>query len=76
MPSWNEFEAAAPTLAAEVHRRLDAYTHKTLATLRRDGAPRISGTETESKDGEYGRLSAHKRPDRARFEVARRLLCT
>ncbi len=52
MPSWSEFEAAAPDLAAEVRRRLDAYTHKTLATLRRDGAPRISGTETEFKDGE------------------------
>jgi len=52
MSSWNEFEAAAPDLAAEVLRRLDAYTHKTLATLRRDGAPRISGTETELKDGE------------------------
>lgn len=52
MSSWNEFEAAAPDLAAEVRRRLDAYTHKTMATLRRDGSPRISGTETEFKDGE------------------------
>ena len=52
MASWKEFEAAAPALAAEVQRRLDAYTHKTLATLRRDGAPRISGTETEIIEGE------------------------
>ncbi len=52
MASWNEFEAAAPTLAAEVQRRLDAYTHKTLVTLRRDGAPRISGTETEFTQGD------------------------
>ncbi len=52
MPSWNDFEAAAPELAARVRARLDAHTHKTLATLRRDGAPRISGTETEFVDGE------------------------
>ena len=52
MPSWSEFEAAAPELAARVRERLDAHKHKTLATLRRDGGPRISGTETEIKDGE------------------------
>lgn len=52
MPSWSEFEAAAPALAAQVRERLDAHTHKTLATLRRDGAPRISGTETRFARGE------------------------
>ena len=52
MPSWSEFEAAAPELAARVRARLDAHTHKTLATLRRDGSPRISGIETELIDGE------------------------
>lgn len=46
MPSWREFHAAAPALAEQVRERLDAHTHKTLATIRRDGAPRISGTET------------------------------
>ncbi len=52
MATWNEFEAAAPELAARVRERLDAHKHKTLATLRRDGAPRISGTETQFADGE------------------------
>lgn len=52
MPSWSQFEAAAPTLAARVHGRLDAHVHKTLATLRADGSPRISGTETQLVDGE------------------------
>jgi Pyridoxamine 5'-phosphate oxidase len=52
MPSWSDFEAAAPELAARVRERLDAHTHKTLATVRRDGAPRISGIETQFKDGE------------------------
>jgi hypothetical protein len=52
MSSWSEFEAAAPELAERVRRRLDAHTHKTLATVRRDGSPRISGTETQLRDGE------------------------
>jgi hypothetical protein len=52
MASWAEFEAAAPELAARVRARLDAHVHKTLATLRRDGSPRISGTETQFVDGE------------------------
>jgi len=52
MPSWSEFEEAAPELARNVRARLDAHKHKTLATLRRDGSPRISGTETAFADGE------------------------
>ena len=52
MPSWNDFEAAAPELAARVRARLDAHTHKTLATIRRDGSPRISGTEAGIVDGD------------------------
>jgi hypothetical protein len=52
MPSWKEFEAAAPELAEQVRQRLDAHTHKTIATVRRDGAPRISGIETTFRDGE------------------------
>jgi Pyridoxamine 5'-phosphate oxidase len=52
MPSWSEFEELAPALAEQVRARLDAHTHKTIATIRRDGSPRISGTESEIKDGE------------------------
>ena len=52
MASWAKFEAAAPALAASVRARLDAHAHKTLATLRRDGSPRISGTESQISDGE------------------------
>jgi Pyridoxamine 5'-phosphate oxidase len=50
--SWSEFEREAPELAARVRARLDAHVHKTIATLRRDGSPRISGTETRFQDGE------------------------
>ena len=52
MASWADFEAAAPELAARVRERLDAHVHKTLATVRRDGSPRISGTETQWRDGD------------------------
>ena len=52
MPSWTEFEAAAPALAETVRGRLEAHKHMTLATVRRDGAPRISGTEAALRDGE------------------------
>jgi Pyridoxamine 5'-phosphate oxidase len=52
MPSWSAVEAEAPELAARARQIFDAHTHKTLATLRRDGSPRISGTEVEIADGE------------------------
>ena len=45
MPSWAKFAAEAPELAARVRERFEAHGHKTIATLRRDGSPRISGTE-------------------------------
>ncbi|MGP3959480.1 pyridoxamine 5'-phosphate oxidase family protein [Nonomuraea sp. 3N208] len=52
MASWQEFERQAPELAAVAHRLMDAYRHKVLATLRKDGAPRVSGIETSFRDGE------------------------
>ena len=45
MATWDEVAAQTPQLAATVKQILDAHTHKTLATLRKDGSPRISGTE-------------------------------
>ena len=52
MPSWSDFERDAPELAARVRTRLEAHKHMTIATLRRDGSPRISGTEAQFVDGE------------------------
>jgi hypothetical protein len=52
MASWSEFSAAAPALAERVRERFDAHRHKTLATIRRDGSPRISGIESQFADGE------------------------
>ena len=52
MASWAAFQAEAPELAERARRALDAHGHKTVATLRRDGSPRICGTELASYDGE------------------------
>ena len=52
MASWSEVVASEPDFAASVQLVFDRYKHKTIATLRRDGSPRISGTEAEFKDGE------------------------
>jgi hypothetical protein len=52
MPTWKAFEEAEPEFAERVRRLFDAGRHKTMATLRADGSPRISGIECEFKDGE------------------------
>ncbi len=52
MTSWSDFAAAHPDLAARAQQILDRHRHKTLATLRRDGSPRISGIESRFADGE------------------------
>jgi len=52
MPTWAEIEQAEPEFAARVKRLFDAGRHKTIATLRSDGSPRISGIECEFADGE------------------------
>jgi Pyridoxamine 5'-phosphate oxidase len=52
MPSWSAVEREAPELTKLARTLLDAFSHKTLATLRRDGSPRISGTEVEFAEGE------------------------
>ena len=52
MASWAEFEAAQPEFASRVRTLLASRKHLTMATLRRDGSPRISGTEVEFADGQ------------------------
>jgi hypothetical protein len=48
---WGAVQAQAPEFAERVRAAFDAHRHKTLATLRRDGSPRISGTEAYFRDG-------------------------
>jgi hypothetical protein len=52
MTSWKAFEAEEPEFADRVRERFTARKHATLATLRKDGSPRISGSEVEFRDGE------------------------
>ncbi|GAA3907099.1 pyridoxamine 5'-phosphate oxidase family protein [Actinoplanes auranticolor] len=52
MARWQEIEDEFAEFAAKVRARFDAGTNKTIATLRRDGAPRISATELKFEDGE------------------------
>jgi hypothetical protein len=51
MPSWDEVKAAAPELVANVQHAFTRRKHHTMATVRADGSPRISGTEVEIADG-------------------------
>jgi len=59
MTAWRDFEQAAPEFAQRVQALFDAHRHKTIATLRADGSPRISGIETVFEGGElvFGSMS-------------------
>ncbi|MDX3516464.1 pyridoxamine 5'-phosphate oxidase family protein [Streptomyces scabiei] len=50
--NWGAFVAAEPELAQTVEARFGAFTHHTLATLRRDGSPRTTGLEVRFVNGE------------------------
>ena len=52
MVTWHEVEQAEPGFAQRVRGLFDAHRHKTIATLRADGAPRISGLEALFDEGE------------------------
>ncbi|WP_338676100.1 pyridoxamine 5'-phosphate oxidase family protein [Streptomyces sp. SCSIO 30461] len=50
--SWTDFQAAEPDFAAAVQQRFEKHTHHILATLRKDGSPRVSGLEVNFRFGE------------------------
>jgi Pyridoxamine 5'-phosphate oxidase len=52
MATWLEVEQAEPDFARRVRILFDAHRHKTIATLRADGSPRISGIEVQFEGGE------------------------
>jgi len=52
VPAWKAIEQAEPEFAGRVRRLFDAGRHKTIATLRADGSPRLSGIECEFADGD------------------------
>src|SRR5258707_8658774 len=59
MTAWQDFEQAEPEFAQRVRALFDAHRHKTIATVRADGSPRISGIEAVFEDGElvFGSMS-------------------
>jgi hypothetical protein len=63
MATWKSIEEAEPAFADRVRRLFDAGRHKTIATLRADGSPRISGIECELADGElrFGSMTAARK---------------
>jgi hypothetical protein len=52
MATWAEFAAEQPEMAAFVESRFAADRHALIATLRKDGAPRISGVEPDFARGQ------------------------
>jgi Pyridoxamine 5'-phosphate oxidase len=50
MASWADVATSAPELASTVRRTFTIRKHATMATIRRDGSPRISGTEVDFTD--------------------------
>ena len=50
--SWAAFAHEAPELARDVRAAFAVRKHCTMATLRADGSPRISGTEVQLEGGE------------------------
>ena len=52
MAKWNDFASAEPDFSRRVLELFTTQKHMTLATLRRDGSPRISGTEAQFVDDE------------------------
>jgi hypothetical protein len=69
MSTYAEFDAAAPIIATPIRQRLEEAGLTFLATVRRDGSPRISPIESEFIDGHlyFGSMpEAYKAQDLAR----------
>ena len=50
--SWGEFASECDDLAARMQARFESHLHAVMATLRRDGSPRMSGMEAPIRDGQ------------------------
>ena len=65
MARWADIQAAEPEFAAAVQARFDAHRHKIMATIRKDGSPRVSGIEVNFQDGEvwFGSMPGARKLD-------------
>ncbi|MEU4500320.1 pyridoxamine 5'-phosphate oxidase family protein [Streptomyces sp. NPDC024089] len=50
--SWEDLRSAEPAFAETVRARFQQYKHHVLATLRKDGSPRVTGLEVDFRFGE------------------------
>ncbi|MFE3826797.1 pyridoxamine 5'-phosphate oxidase family protein [Streptomyces sp. NPDC059092] len=50
--TWADFVSAEPRFAGTVQSRFEKYRHHVLATLRKDGSPRVTGLEVTFRWGE------------------------
>jgi hypothetical protein len=50
--NWKDFAQAEPDFAGRIKARFDSHKHKMMATLRKDGSPRLSGIEATFADGQ------------------------
>ncbi len=48
---WGQLEVQAPELTELIRLRFESHVHAVMATLRRDGSPRLSGMEAPIRDG-------------------------
>jgi len=69
MTNWKDFAAEEPEFAGRVQQRFTSQKQMTLATLRRDGSPRISGTEV-TFTGEHVQIGMMPRSVKS-FDVLR-----
>ena len=63
--SWRAIEQSVPEFAARVRELFEGGRHKTIATLRADGSPRISGIECEFVGGDlrFGSMPRARKGD-------------
>jgi hypothetical protein len=63
MAAWRDVVADVPEFAATVEGIFDTHPHKTIATVRKGGAPRISGIEASFADGElwFGMMTGSRK---------------
>ncbi|MET9360904.1 pyridoxamine 5'-phosphate oxidase family protein [Streptomyces sp. NPDC006632] len=73
--SWAQFREVETPFASAAEARFKKYKHHVLATLRKDGSPRVTGLEVEFQDGELwlgmmpGSMKAHDLRRDPRFAV-------
>ncbi|MFF0064830.1 pyridoxamine 5'-phosphate oxidase family protein [Streptomyces sp. NPDC005279] len=67
--TWADFRTAEPDFAETVQQRFQQYRHHVLATLRKDGSPRVTGLEVAFR---FGEMRLGMMPDSRKAQDLRR----